>query len=268
MNKKQILILLSVFILVSLTTATFVSAPVSIGTLYSYPSPDPTVDGTLDPTEWKEGETMKLTLFNLLNENEKLPVEIMSVWGNDYYLYFGVTIPQKNINGEDYFFIVFEDIEGTPICLPPYNVNGSFSANHDLKMVWLHNNHSVDCFTRDSGYVWTVDTDNGGTDDGIAKCHFNGSHVTIETRYPFDSGDAPGHDFKVAVNDTINIFLWFHDEDSHKDFSQILEYTNDYEFITLEIAHSKTVTTPLYAFYILLGMIGTTVFTLHFRRKK
>jgi len=250
-------------VLLFLTTAAVVGP--SLGTLYCCPSADPVVDGKIDPAEWVEGVPRTEKLHNLLAESDTLEVEIQSVHGNDLLLYFGITYEDSSINPEDYFIIIFKTIEGDPLVLPPHDVGGSFGKEHDAKMIWLHNNDSMDAFTKDSGYVWTVDTDAGGTNDGIAKCQNNGTHTTIEMRYPFDSGDTAGFDFKLAVGNRIAIMLWLHDEDKHIDFCQVLETSNDYEWLDLYIGCTPA---PIPIAFVVLGLITTATVSLVVKRRR
>ena len=229
------------------------------------PSPDPVVDGTLGVSEWKEGIEKDVLLYDLKDELETMDLKIQSVYGNDYYIYFGVTFIDAEINPEDYFFIVFKTIEGDPLFIPPYNESGSFGREHDVKMLWLHNNFSNDAFTTGSSYTWDDDVTAGGTNDGIAKCHFNGTHTTIEMRYLFDTGDTLGHDFKLSLGVRIAITLWFHDETKKIDYCQVMETTLDYEWLDLYIGCTPA---PIPLAFIILGLATTAAVSLIIKRRR
>lgn len=235
-TKIKTLIGLNILVLLFVGT-TLVKAP-TIGTLYCCPSPDPIIDGTLGASEWKEGVENTTKLYNINNEAETLLVDIMSVQGTDLYLYFGVTIPDTTLDEIDTFIIVFRDVEGNPIVKPPYNAEGTFGADHDAKSFIPSSNGTLDLFTIETpGYFSTIfDTIVvGGTDDGIGKCHFNGTHYTIELRFEFNTGDTAGHDFNIASGSKIEIFLYYYDADKQIIYTQIRETTNTYEWIDLLI---------------------------------
>jgi len=267
LNKTKIIIVLSSALMLALLTTSLVVAPVTVGTLYSCPAdPIPVIDGTLGAIEWKEGVPLSVELYNLLDQSEAMDIEIMSLYDNDNRIYFGITYLDDRINPEDYFFLIFQDAEGTAICLPPHDDGGSFGDNHDMKMMWLHNNGTIDQFTKGPGYNWADDVSNGGVDNGIGKCHENGTHVTIEIRFPFNSGDAPGYDVSLAVNASVNMFIGFHDEDKHIDWFQIRENDNDYDLVKLQV--SCTATSPVPVIYILLGLMVTSVASILYKKKR
>ncbi|MHA1435380.1 MAG: hypothetical protein ACTSO7_16180, partial [Candidatus Heimdallarchaeota archaeon] len=173
---------LNIGILLLFLSTTVVVGP-TLGSLYCCPSVDPIVDGNIGVSEWKDGTPRTEKLYNLDGEADSMHVEIQSVYGNDLILYFAITYADDKINPEDFFFIVFKTVEGDPLVLPPYNRDGTFGKDHDVKMIWLHNNVSADAFTKDSGYYsdFAYDTDIiGGTNDVLAKCQNNGTHTFIE----------------------------------------------------------------------------------------
>jgi hypothetical protein len=263
-NKTLRLVGLNLSLVLLFLSITIVVGP-SLRTLYCCPSPDPVVDGTIGASEWKEGVPKEVKLHNLLTESDIITVEIQSVHGNDLILYFGITFEDNGINPEDYFFIVFKNVEGDPLVLPPYNASGTFGLEHDVKMLWLHNNVSIDAFTKDSGYIWEDDIIAGGTYDLTAKCYFNGTHTTIEMRSPFNSGDTAGHDFSLSVGVRMQIMLWYHDEDKHIDFCQILETTLDYEWLDLYIGCTPT---PIPITFVILGLATTVAVSLIMKRRR
>ena len=133
--------------------------------------------------------------------------------------------------------------------------------------MWFHNNHTTDCYTPGTGYdVWTADTDAGGTDDGYGKCQFNGSQVTIEMRFPFDSGDAAGKDFALHVGDRIEFNVWYHDETDGINYCQIRTTDVDYDFNVLYIACSKAAPLPIGVIF--GGLILTSVAGVLYKRFK
>jgi len=208
LNKTKILVTLSSVLLLAFLSTTLVVAPITVGTLYSCPAdPIPTIDGILGAIEWKEGVPFTFKLYNLANQADTMDMEIMALYDNDYRIYFGITYLDDKINLGDYLFLIFQDVEGTAICTPPHNAAGGFNDNHDMKFMWLHNNHSVDQFTKGPGYNWVDDYSNGGVDNGVGKCHENGTHITVEMRFPLNSGDALGYDIALAVNGSVTCLL-------------------------------------------------------------
>lgn len=269
MLRKNNLILttLGSALLLLVISSTLVSAPAVVGTLYCCTTTDPTVDGVLGVSEWKDGVPLGVTLFDLTNQGNKLDIEIMSVLGRDNYLYFGVTIPDTVIDGEEYFYIVFDDAEGTPIVAEP-NPEGKFGAYHDMKVMWVHNNHSTDAFTTGVGFEWKDDVSNSGIENTLGKCFHNGTHLTIELRTPINSGDTAGYDFNVAINSSINIFLWYHNPSAAADidYTQIREADNNYDVIKLLI--QCTGVSPLPIEFVIMGILGVAVFTIIYKKRR
>jgi hypothetical protein len=258
MKKTKLLIIgLSILFLMS-TTA--VLAPVEVGKLYCCLSPVPTIDGYLWSTaiEWDKGIPIDVELYNVANQADRLKIQIMSMQDNDYRIFFGVTIPNTMIEG-DTLYLVFRDEEGAPIHQPPHDVNGKYGANHDVITMFMHNNHTVDMFTdgieAHTAYPgeYVADTDAGGTNDGIGKCHHNGTHVTVETQKQFNTGDSLGHDFNLVVNGSIDMFIWFWDGDLGKHYTMLRETDNDYDYLKLLIHCTKA--TP-----VSLGLIIASIF--------
>lgn len=248
-------------------TTTLVVAPVTVGTLYSCPAdPIPVIDGTLGAIEWKEGVPLTVKLYNLNAQADTMEIEIMSLYDNDLRIYFGITYLDDSINPEDYLFLIFQDAEGTAICTPPHNASGGFNDNHDMKFMWLHNNHTVDHFTKGPGYNWADDVSNGGVDNGIGKCHENGTHITVEMRFPLNTVDSLGYDINLAINGSVNMFIGYHDEDKHIDWFQVRESDNDYDLIRLQV--SCTAASPVPVIYILLGLMVTSVVSFLYKKKR
>ena len=267
MRKHKKLFGLTFGLLALLLITTIVIGP-SLGTLYCCQSMDPTIDGYLGPSEWKDGIPKDLKLHDLNDESETLDVEIQSIHGADLILYTGVTFLDSVITPLDLFFIVYKQVEGDPLVLPPYNENGSLGLEHDVKALNLYDNYSIDCFSLNTpGYDVQQDTDVGGVNNGDAKCYNNGTHTTIEMMAPFDSGDALGHDFKLAVGIRIDIMIWFYDGEKGIVYGQVLETTNDYEWLTLYIGCTAT-PTPLPIFYVILGLATSTISILIFKRRR
>ncbi|MHA1244527.1 MAG: hypothetical protein ACTSP7_08150 [Candidatus Heimdallarchaeota archaeon] len=266
MNSKLIRIVglnIGIIFLLLATTAVVGS---TLGSLYCCPSVDPIVDGDIGAVEWKYGTPRTEKLYNIVAEADYLNVEIQSVYGNDLILYFGITYLDAAINPEDYFFIVFKTVEGDPLVEPPYGALGSFGAIHDVKMIWQHNNVPADAFTNGTSFVIVYDTDVvGGTNNVQAKCKNNGTHTTIEMSTPFNSGDTAGKDFNIGVGTTISILLWFHDEDKHIDFTQILEATNDYQWLDLYIGCKPA---PIPIAFVLLGLMTTASVSMIIKRRR
>ncbi|MBN1328300.1 MAG: hypothetical protein JXA54_02390 [Candidatus Heimdallarchaeota archaeon] len=268
MTKKNTLMTIigSTSVLLMLTVA-FVAAPIKIGTVFSCVSADPTIDGKIhQTTEWKEGKPIDVKLFNLADQTQTLGVQIQSVYGYDNLIYFGILIPKDSLNPEDYFFMVFRTHETNPLVNRPYNADGSFGAENDLKFMWLHNNHSMDGFTKGVSYTWADDVSNGGVDNGIGKCDFNGTYIHIEMRFPFNSGDALGYDFNLYVNATIEMFLWFHDEDTGIDYTQIMEDDNDFQYLMLDL--SCTGLSPLRLEFLFLGLLVVSAFSIIIKKRR
>ncbi|RLI68516.1 MAG: hypothetical protein DRP02_12460 [Candidatus Gerdarchaeota archaeon] len=244
-----------------------ISAINNVGPLYTCPAnPDPIVDGTIDKiVEWKAGVPLTVVLFDLTNQANKIVIEIMSVYGNNYILYWAVTIPDTAINPKDYFFIVIRTHEVNPIVVDP-TPNGKFGAEHDIKFIWLYNNDTMDAFTSGVAFTWKDDISNLGTNDCVGKARNNRTHTTIEMSTPFNSGDANGYDFNTYVNGTIDIFLWYHDEDNHVDYTQIRESDVDWDYIEQKIQCTKT--SPISIYAIFLSLLSTAVFVILVRKRK
>ncbi len=267
MKKTNLLILsLGLLFLMSITPA---MGAIEVGILYSCPSPDPVIDGWFytSAAEWINGVTLDVTLYEINNQADKLDIQIMSVQGNDYYIYFGVTIPNTVIEG-DTLYLVFRDVEGQPLCVPPHNWDGNYGKDHDTIAMYMHNNHTIDMFTSDAiHYQYKADTDNGGTNDGIGKCHLNGTHVTVETKKAFNTGDTLGFDFNLVVNGTIQMFIWFYDGDLNKHYSMIRESDNDFDYLTLKVQCTPTAPIPYGAIIAGIFVTATSAVIIKKRRK-
>ena len=110
------------------------------------------------------------------------------------------------------------------------------------------------------------DVDNGGIENSNGKCHFNATHMTMEIRTPLNTGDSLGYDINTAVNQSLNIFLWFHDAESGIDYSQIREADYDYDVIKLTLSCSAPLPIPIQT--LIIGLFGVTVFTLIIKKRK
>ncbi|HUT80277.1 MAG TPA: hypothetical protein VMZ29_03665 [Candidatus Bathyarchaeia archaeon] len=248
-------------------SAAFVIAPTQVGTVFSCRSADPLIDGTIHQIpEWEKGKPINVKLYNLIDESDTLMVQIQSVYGEDNLIYFGIVIPHEALDPEDYFFIIFRQRDSTPFVNPPYNKDGSFGKEHDLKMMWLHNNHTTDGFTKDIGYTWADDVSNGGIDNGFGKCYDNRTHIQIEMKFPFNSGDSLGYDFNLYVNATIEMFLWFHDEKKGIDYTQIKETSNDFEYLLLDLSCTGAI--PLRLEFIFLGLISVSALSIIIKKRR
>jgi len=267
MKKTFLLSTFGLLILGLLFTSIFVSAATNVGPLYTCAAnPDPIVDGNIDKVvEWKVGKPINVKLFDLNDQSRSIVVEIMSVYGNDLLLYWAVTIPDSAITPEDFFFIVIRTHEANPIVEIP-KPDGKFGAEHDIKFMWLHNNMTMDAFTSGTGFTWKDDISNGGTEDCYGKAKNNKTHTTIEIRTVFNSGDTSGYDFNTYINGTIEIFLWFYDEDTGIDYTQIREVDVDWNYIEQMIRCTKV--SPIPINFIFLGLITTAVFVLVKKRRK
>jgi len=266
--KKTNLLILSIGLLF-LMSITSVMGAVEVGILYSCPSPDPVIDGSFytSAAEWINGEPIDVTLYEINNQADKLEIQIMSVQGNDYFIYFGVTIPNTVIEG-DALYLVFRDVEGQPIVVPPHKWDGNYGKDHDTIAMFMHNNKTTDMFTKDAiHYVYAADTDNGGTDDGDGKCHLNGTHVTVETKKAFNTGDTLGFDFNLVVNGTIQMFIWFYDGDLNKHYSMIRESDNDFDYLTLKVQCTPTAPIPFGAIIAGIFVTATSAAIIKKRRK-
>jgi hypothetical protein len=252
---------------------TTVIGPVEVNKLYCCLSPAPIVDGSFYSTaiEWDKGIPIDVELYNVANQADRIKIQIQSVQDNDYRIFFGVTIPNTIIEG-DTLYLVFRDVEGNPIHQPPHDINGKYGANHDVITMYMHNNHTVDMFTDGieahtaypSEYI--ADTDAGGVDNGAGKCYMNGTHVTVETIKPFNTGDSLGHDFNLVVNGSIDMFIWFWDGDLGKHYTMLRQTDNDYDFLKLLIHCTKT--TPLSMAFVITGLFTTAVATVIIKRRR
>jgi hypothetical protein len=266
MKKTKFMILsLGILLLFSVTS---VMGAVEVGKLYSCPSPDPVIDGSFytSAAEWIHGNPITVKLYEITGQADYIEIEIMSVYGNDYYIYFGVTIPNQVIEG-DTLYLVFRDVEGQPICMPPYNVNGTYGKDHDVIAMNMHDNTSIDMFTNDLiHHKYTIDTVAGGTDDGIGKCYLNGTHTTVEVRKQFNTGDTLGNDFNLVVNGTIQMFIWFFDGDKGKNYCMIRESDLDYDYLTLHVQCTPVAPIPFGT--IIAGIFVTAVITVGIKRRR
>ncbi|MBD3190291.1 MAG: hypothetical protein GF308_06590 [Candidatus Heimdallarchaeota archaeon] len=268
MNKMRKTILgISSFFVIFVLTMTSVIAPTMVNTLHTCEAtPDPNVDGKIDKAvEWKAGWPITVTLYDLTNQANKIDIEIISVYGADQIVYYAVTVPDTGINPEDYFFMVFRTHEVDPIVEIP-NIDGRFNKEHDVKFMWLHNNHSMDAFTTGTWFNWADDPSNGGSDDGFGKCRNNRSHTTIEMSFPFDTSDLNGFDVILSLNATVELFLWYHDEDVGRDYCQIRENDADWDYLEQIIDSTKCGPIPLP--YVFLGLIGISVITVIIRGRR
>ncbi len=265
--KKTTLLFFSLgFIL--MMSMTSVTAQVEVGELFSCLSPDPIIDGNFSTTasEWIKGKPITVTLFEIKDQTDKIDIEIMSVQGNDLIIYFGITLPNTVLEF-DILYLVFRDVEGNPICLPPHNINGTYGKDHDVMAMYMHNNHSSDMFTNDAlQHKYTADTDVGGVDNGIGKCHANGTHVIVEMKKQFSTGDTIGHDFNLVVNGSIQMFIWFFDGDLAKNYCMIREADNDYDYLTLHIQCTKA--TPISFGVIITGIFVTATSAVIIRKRR
>lgn len=268
LKRKQLYIFtLSIAIVFLVVTSSFSSGFVVINTLYCCSTEDPNVDGVLGATEWSAGVPIAVTLYDLTDQVNQLDIEIMSVLGKDNLLYFGITIPDTDVNLENYFFIVFDDAEGSPIVEDP-KPDGTFTPNHDYKLLSVHGNLSVDGFTSGSNnFGLKEDVNNAGTENSYGKCHYNATHITMEIRTPINSGDANGYDINTAVNQSINIFLWYHDAEAGIDYSQIREADYDYDVIKLTLS-CNTLPLPIPIQIVIIGTLGVAVFAFIFKKRK
>ncbi|NHJ32451.1 MAG: hypothetical protein FK732_06285 [Asgard group archaeon] len=267
MNKRKILVVFSSALMLALLTTSMVVAPSVVGTLNSCPAdPVPVIDGVLGVSEWKEGVPELVELYDLDDQLETMDIEIMSLYDNDNRIYFGITYLDDKLNPEDWFFLIFRDVEGTDICAPPHNASGKFNDNHDMKFMWLYNNLTVDQFTKAPGYSWASDVSNGGADNGIGKCHENGTHVTIEMRFPFNTGDTLGYDIALSLGITVKMFIGLFDGDKGIRYYQIRE--NDLDYDLLDLIVQCTAATPIPVIYILIGLMVTSVVSIIYKKKR
>ncbi|NHK31497.1 MAG: hypothetical protein FK730_09110 [Asgard group archaeon] len=257
--KKINLIIVSLG-LIFLMSITSVIGQNKVNDLYCCLSPAPIIDGSFYSTaiEWDKGVPIDVELFNINDQADRIKIQIQSVQDNDYRIFFGVTIPNTVIEG-DTLYLVFRDVEGQPIHLPPHDISGKYGKDHDVIAMYMHNNHTVDMFTDGieahtaypSEYI--ADTDAGGTNDGIGKCYINGTHVTVETQKQFNTGDSLGNDFNLVVNGSIDMFIWFFDGDLAKHYSMIRKSDNDYDYLLLHVQCTKAVPVSI-------GVIITGIF--------
>ncbi|NHJ40544.1 MAG: hypothetical protein FK731_10975 [Asgard group archaeon] len=270
--KKTNLIVISLG-LIFLMSITSVMGQVKVNDLYSCLSPAPIIDGSFYSTaiEWDKGVPIDVELFNINNQADSIKIQIQSVQDNDYRIFFGITIPTTIIEG-DTLYLVFRDVEGQPLHQPPNNIDGMYGKDHDVITMYMHNNHTADMFTNDTvkhtewPREYIADVEVGGTDNGIGKCHHNGTHVTVETRKQFNTGDALGHDFNLVVNGTIEMFIWFWDGDLNKHYTMIRENDNDYDYLLLHINCTKT--TPISMGLVITGLFSTAVAAVILKKRR
>ncbi|MHA1220400.1 MAG: hypothetical protein ACTSQB_01565 [Candidatus Heimdallarchaeota archaeon] len=267
MKKTKILpiaIMSSALVVLFLAT-TFVSGISSLGPLYTCEA-DPTVDGKIDKAgDWSAGVPIVVTLFDLDNQANKMDIEIMSTYGADYILYYGFTFADADLDPEDYFFIVIRTHEVNPIVEEPKR-EGKFGKEHDVKHMWIHNNHTTDGWTTGIGFAWADDPSNGGVDNGYGKCSNNGTHTMIEMAMPMNSGDTLGFDLNAIINGTQDIFIWYRDQDNARDYTLIRQADNDWDYILQNIF--CTGTTPLPLTYVFFGIAGTAAIVVLIKRRR
>ncbi|NHJ04894.1 MAG: hypothetical protein EAX90_08725 [Candidatus Heimdallarchaeota archaeon] len=227
---------------------TNVNAASLAGTVYSYPAdPIPSVDGIFSAGEWTvAGAPVDIKLLDLYDQYAPhIVVGMRSVYSEDNILFLALAIPDSIVDPNDELIIAFNS-SNTPLALNPATFGISFDDDHDAKQLFIQNNDYLDGYTEGIGYRIGDDVGMGGVNDGEGKAVGNGTHVNVEFKIPFDSGDTHGYDIKLSVGDDEEIFIVYKDGDNEKTYSQWLVETNDYDYGRIHIGAPVATSIPLW----------------------
>ncbi|NHJ40827.1 MAG: hypothetical protein FK731_12420 [Asgard group archaeon] len=220
-----------------------VNAKTHVGTIYSRESSTPTVDGVLNVAEWSEGISQDITMYEVRDQLKELELSVMSLYDVDEILYLGITIYDDTTGLDELAILIRVSASELISTVGTTYTDVEFNADHDLKMVYLHNNVTEDLVVSGLGQG-IPDGNFGGTNDITGKCHyFTDSYITVELAIPFDSSDVPAaFDPVMHVNDKIELLFLYKNETTETIYSQVRVDDDDYDYVILDIGGSPTQT--------------------------
>jgi hypothetical protein len=241
-----------IIILVILVTLLFVKpiiqteAAVLVGVIKSKESTAPVIDGSLETSEWSNGESKTVTLYELNNTADTIQIQIMSVYNSAVKdIFLGITVPDTNATN-DYLLIVFRTNESSTLILGETPGTMRFGNGNDMKIGYVHNNRTDDAYSLDYEPELVFDENDGGSTDIFGKCHTEDTQVTFEWTIPFDSGDSNGRDFKISVGVQMNCFIYYYDDENDKIYLQLRKSESDYDYCQIHlIGETSTASIPL-----------------------
>jgi hypothetical protein len=269
LNKKQKIpvFIIGCSLVAFFLTTTFVSGITALGPLYTCQF-DPVVDGKI-AADWALGKPRDVTLFDLANQANTMKVQVMSLWGNDYLLYYGITFAEDidNFDLEDFMFLVFKTHEVNPIVEDPVT-DGKFGKENDVKHMWFTNT-TTDGYTTGVDFNWEDDPTNSGVENiWLGAVGNNGTHTMYEIAFPMDSGDANGFDLDANINGTAEFFIWYRDQSTGRDYTMIKQADADWDYMQQKICCSKSDCGPIPILYVVLGFIGITASASIIKRRR
>ncbi|NHK32142.1 MAG: hypothetical protein FK730_12365 [Asgard group archaeon] len=220
-----------------------VNAKTQVGTIYSKESSDPTIDGVLNAAEWSEGISQDITLYDLRNQSKELELSVMSLYSIDEILYLGITIFDDTTGLDELAIMIRVGASELISTVGTTYTDVVCNDEHDLKMMFLHNN-GTDDMTLNAVGVGIPDVNYGGNNDLEGKSHYyTDSYITTELAMPFNSSDvASANDPIIHVNDKIELFFAYKNETTASVYSQVRINDNDYDVVILDIGGSPTPT--------------------------
>jgi hypothetical protein len=236
------------------------------GIVNSYKSTAPSINGTLDPIEWADGDPITITLYEWDNIADIISAQIMSMYCSGDFIYYGVIIPDTNATG-DFLLIEFRNNATSGLMIGNTPETMGFGIGHDMKIGYVHNNGTSDAFSSYTEPSIKFDEDNGGTVDIEGKCHTNATHVSFEWKIPFNSGDTNGRDFNNWVGIYQNFFVYYSDDENNKVYSQLKRSAADYDYCQVHIiSDTPTANIPIITF--ILSTIGIYISVILRRKQK
>jgi hypothetical protein len=267
-NKQKIpLFILGSTLVVFFLATTFVSGITALGPLYTCQF-DPIVDGKI-ASDWALGKPQDVTLYDLANQANTMKVQVMSLWGNDYLLYYGITFAEDIdlFDLEDFLFLVFKTHEVNPIVVDPVT-DGKFGKENDVKHMWF-TNFTTDGYTTGVDFNWVDDPTNSGVENiWNGAVGNNGTHTMFEIAFPMNSGDSNGFDLSASVNGTAEFFIWFRDQSTGRDYTMIKQADADWDYMQQKICCSKADCGPIPIISVISGFIGIAIGAVILKRRK
>ncbi len=237
--------------------------------LTCYNSTPPVIDGHIGTTEWAPALTYNITLYNLDNQADTIIIVVKTLYTEENNLIFAVTVPDTDKGeGDDQLAIVLKTNTAEPL-VRIYDEGWGYGKEQDIKYIYAHNNDSIDGVTKDvAGLIWEDDVSVSGTEDSVGKVHPKINYDEYELEFPLDSGDTPGKDPALALNDDIEIFFYYKDDNAVAMiiYSQIRQADSDFDYNALRIG--CTATTPVQIFPIIVGIISMTFASILYSKKK
>ncbi|MBD3190885.1 MAG: hypothetical protein GF308_09590 [Candidatus Heimdallarchaeota archaeon] len=241
MKKNGYFYLIGTIFLIILSTGfkqyPFVAAPANVGTVNScLTTAAPVVDGVFTPGEWTDAEPpVEITLYNKMLQTDTLTIKMMSVYTPNS-LFIGVNVPDSTVGGNDRLMILFRTNTTTPFMTSGGpSTHCVYAKGNDVKLIWVHNNHSVDGYTVGGSQAYEDDVSHGGIDNGQGKCHFDGTKITFELVFSMSSGDTQGFDPSLSAGDNIDIFSYYFEDTATKEYYQYRYSDGDFDHNVLHI---------------------------------